>query len=149
MTTKCPNNCHLIDDPDSDYKGCSCEGGCLICHGVKSNSTMNKEELIEDLVAYFDQNPHSLNSWKYTDQRRHEIVVALKSLLTEREEWVLVPKAVVDELNAIANTVCDLHQNKNRPDEDSVMGWDYSNLTLGTLRQIRKIAAAPKQEEPE
>ena len=27
----CTRGCHSIDDPDSDYHGCSCEGSCP-CH---------------------------------------------------------------------------------------------------------------------
>ena len=31
----CQHGCHMINDPDSDYRGCSCEGACLECHGLK------------------------------------------------------------------------------------------------------------------
>ena len=60
-----------------------------------------------------------------------------------------VPVEIVAELAAIGEAVCDLSQNRKRPDSEPIMGWDNAKLTLGTVRKCRAMLAAAQPPPPE
>lgn len=55
------------------------------------------------------------------------------------DDLVQVPFHILKEFALIADSICDLEQNENRPDNFPVMAWDDSKLNLGTLRKCREI----------
>jgi hypothetical protein len=86
-------------------------------------------------------NLHWPNGHALEDDEQDLIIAALRS--QPPAGFALVPVEIVRELAAIGEAVCDLAQNRKRPDSVPIMGWDDAKLTLGTVRKCRTLAAAP------
>lgn len=115
-----------------------------------TDSTRNKEELLQICDGVIqDYKPMEFND----DERPYETATVLKSLLTEREGWVQVPKGVIERLRIWKDkwpkgTVFSHGRMKEGEWEKTVL--ELSSFTVGELDEIIDIliAAAPKQEEP-
>jgi len=72
--------------------------------------------------------------------------LALRALSPSPEREGQSVQDIINELASIADACADLSQNERRPDSDQVMGWDNAKLTLGTLRNARRLRDSPRPE---
>lgn len=86
--------------------------------------------------------------------RDRAIAKGMKLLTIEEIDEVLgraspseAVQPIINELAAIADACADLHQNRNRPDSDPIMGWDNAKLTLGTVRLARSLRGRSEGKE--